>query len=126
MNNTWIKQTLTTDFYNDYPTNRENSPGALTKRWYAQSRNWMKKYLMDTFNVKAENIIWRRGYYEWTMFAKIGEQWWYFSTGDIRSNIMRSMLVRKAQSPRDYTGGMNRFVGYDNNFEQNLTHILRG
>lgn len=121
----WVKDYNKTDFNRDYPTDRESGPGPKTKHWYAISRNWMKKFLAEGFHVKPENILWSRGYFEWTMFAKIGEQWWYFSTGDIRHTCTNSMLVRKAKHQKDYTGGSNCFVSYSNpKFTEELMSIL--
>jgi hypothetical protein len=121
---TWAKQFLTVDFETDYPTDRESGYGPTTKRWMAQSRNWMKMFLTEKMG--ASEVIWSKGYYYWTIFAKIGEQWWYFDTGDVRYKTMRSMLVRKAQGPKDYTGGANQFVSYRSPFFQaELESVLK-
>ena len=121
----WTGEFITINFYDDYPTDRESGPGPVTKRWMTQSRNWMKAFLEDIMKCKPEDILWRKGYYEWYMHAKIGEQWWYFSTGDIRFKITKSMLVRTASGPKDYTGGRNQFVQYDDSdFAGALRHIL--
>ena len=122
----WCKEYVKFDFETDYPTDRESGPGSITRRWVSQSRNWLRKFLVEEFGCKPEDFIYRRGWFEWTAFAKIGEQWWYFSTGDIRFKLMGSFLVRKADSPKDYSGHSNNFVNYYNSkFEEELKYILK-
>ena len=122
----WTKQLISTDFYADLPTDRESGYGTITKKWLHDSKLWLKKYLVTTFNVNPKEVIFNQGYFEWSCFALVGSQWWYFSTGDIRFKILGSLLVRTARHNKDYTGGGNRFVDYNSrSFEENLTTILQ-
>lgn len=122
----WPKEFLAVDFYNDYPTDRESGPGPKSKKWINDSKKWIMAFLVDIMGCKLEDINWRKGYFEWYMHAKIGNQWWYFSTGDIRFKTMDSLLVRTAESSKDYTGGRNQYVRYgSDHFADELEHILK-
>ena len=97
--------------------------GSDGQAWCNAAKRWMIDFLKENFG--TEDVVYRRGHHEWSMFAKIGEQWWYFSSGDVRYNICASLLVRKATSPQDYTGGANMWVKYDvPNFEHSLKQLL--
>jgi hypothetical protein len=93
------------------------------KSWCAASKRWMTTFLKS---LGATNIKFTRGHYEWSMFARIGEQWWYFSSGDVRYKIMKALLVRHCDGPKDYSGKGNQFVNYDQGFEDNLRYKLEG
>lgn len=122
----WCRDYKRYDFETDYPIDRESGPGPLSRRWVSQSRNWLKKFLVEEMGCKPEDFIYSRGWFEWTAFAKVGNQWWYFSTGDIRHKLFGGeMLVRKASHPKDYTGGINCFVAYCNpKFTEELKSII--
>jgi len=95
------------------------------EKWIRQSRNWMKKFLIDEMGCKKEDIVFNKMWCEWSLFAKIGEQWWYFNSGDPRIGL-RGFLVRKASGPKDYTGGKNLFVYYGSqDFAEELRDVLR-
>jgi hypothetical protein len=94
--------------------------------WIRKSRIWMKKFMVERMGCKPEDIIFHKMWCEWSMFAKIGEQWWYFSSGDCRFRFNKSMLVRKASGPKDYRGSSNQFVFYDSpDFTKELEDVLR-
>jgi hypothetical protein len=121
----WAAQFITVNFYMDESTTRENGYGPKTNQWMRDSKAWLRSYLVEYFQVNKEDIIINPGFYEWSSFAKIYDQWWYFSTGDIRFKVFPSFLVRTAQHPKDYTGGFNQYVKYnDPDFTQALTRIL--
>ena len=66
-------------------------------------------------------------YFYFSGFFKVEEQWWYFSSGDLRlCGIFGAMLVRTANGPKDYFGGYNQAVCYDEKFETNLHQIIKG
>lgn len=92
------------------------------EKWCRSAKEWMVSFL-STFG--ATDIDFHKGHYEWSMFAKIGEQWWYFSSGDVRYKLMKSLLVRTADGPKDYMGHANQYVMYnDPDFAQSLSRLL--
>jgi hypothetical protein len=112
---TWAK-----DFYNGNIAIYTGIEG-----WIRKSRNWMKKFLIEKMGCKPEDIIFNKMWCEWSMFAKIGEQWWYFNSGDPRMG-WGGMLIRKASSPKDYTGGRNESVFYGSaDFTEELEAVLK-
>ena len=112
---TWAK-----DFYN-----RDIAIYVGMDSWIRKSRIWMKKFLVEKMGCKPEEIIFNKMWCEWSMFAKISEQWWYFNSGDPRCG-MNTLLVRKADSPKDYTGGCNQFVFYGSaDFAKELEEVLK-
>jgi len=93
--------------------------------WIAVSRNWMKKFMIERMGCKLEDIIFHKMWCEWSMFSKIGEQWWYFNSGDPRVGS-NTMLARKANGPKDYTGQGNQFVFYGSeNFADELEKVIK-
>ena len=90
--------------------------------WCRVSKKWMTAFLK---RLGATEIKFRKGHYEWSMFALLKGQYWYFSSGDCRFKSMVSLLVRKADSPTDYTGQGNMWVNYDvPDFEYSLERLL--
>lgn len=95
--------------------------GPKAKAWYKSAKRWWTGYLKK---IGATDFEFHPNHYEFSGFFKRNEQWWYISSGDARYNIMNGLLVRKASGPKDFTGGLNKFVGYDERFELNLNNIL--
>jgi hypothetical protein len=94
-------------------------------RWIKQSRTWITRFLMEEMGCKKEDIIFKKLWCEWSCFAKIGEQWWYFSSGDPRL-ACPWFLVRKADGPKDYTGKGNLRVYYGSqDFVAELRDVLK-
>lgn len=83
-------------------------------------RNQMKKLFPDD-----EIIIGSCPHFEFTGFIKRGEKYVYFASGDLRNcgegyrdPFLNSMLVRTAKHDKDWTGGCNNFVKYDDDFSE--------
>lgn len=100
----WVRQYMTQEFSSS-PYMEEDG-----QEWMRNSKNWMEKFLA---NIGATNFTFHKGHYEWSCFAKLEEQWWYFSSGDVRFKVMPSLLVRRCDGLRDYTGKHNQFVSYN-------------
>jgi len=73
----------------------------------------------------AKNIEFHKGHFEVSGFftAKDGKIY-YFNTGDVRWG-KGSMLIRTAKNYKDYTGGSNQSISFDDNFEKNLFRIIK-
>ena len=70
-----------------------------------------------------------KGHFYISGFFKINDQCWYFSISDVRSfksgdSFFGSMLIRTARDYKDYTGGTNRHILLDENFQVNLRNLL--
>ena len=91
--------------------------------WCLSAKKWMTAFLK---RLSATNIKFNKMHYEWSMFACLNGQWWYFSSGDVRYKISDSLLVRKADGPKDYTGEHNLHICYDApDFEWSLERLLK-
>lgn len=119
----WVRDIVNIDFSIDYPTDRESGPGPLQKQFKKDFTSWMKRFCN---HIGATNFELYNGYSEYSGFFKVGEQLWYFNTEDIRYKIMGGMLIRTAEHNKDWRGGRNQFVIYDNNFATNLRNIVGG
>jgi hypothetical protein len=94
------------------------------KDWIKASRRWLKKFFKE---LGASEFKFSKGHYEWTLFVKLGDQWWYLSSGDVRFKVCNWLLVRKADGPQDYTGHHNQRVSYDStDFAGALKNLLEG
>jgi len=84
-----------------------------------------RKLLRDEFNVKE--IKMSKGHFEISGFFKLPNgNIYYFSLGDVRWD-KGYMLVRTAESFKDYTGGSNMEVPMDNRarFVRELKRIVK-
>ena len=90
--------------------------------WCRSSKKWMTAFLK---RLGTTDRRFRKGHYEWSMTTLLNGQWWYFSSGDVRFKTMNSLLVRKADGPKDYTGKGNMWIDYDvPDFELSLERLL--
>lgn len=107
-----------------YVQQQFNSSSQMTmdgQVWIDNSRRWLRKFVKD---IGGTEFKFRPGHYEWYCNFKLGDQWWYCMSGDVRFKVCGWMLLRKCKGPKDYTGGVNQRVPYDNNFEQTMRRIL--
>lgn len=97
-----------------------NTPDSIA--WINSSRRWLKDFCK---RIGAELVDFNRGHFYWSAFIKIGDQYWYLRSGDVRFQVCDWMLVRTADGPKDYTGGINKQVNYrSTRFEADLIAIL--
>ena len=87
-----------------------------------EAKKWLKDFCI---NHGYTNFEFNIGHFYFFAFFKVGEQWWCVASGDLRWSL-GTMLVRTANSNKDYTGGRNQSVKYDENFEVNLNKIVKG
>lgn len=90
------------------------SSSQVTEQYKAAKRlfrNHIKKLFPED-----EIIIGSCPHFEFTGFIKRSERYAYFSTGDLRWKD--SMLVRIAEHDKDWTGGNNNFVQYNDDFDE--------
>jgi len=87
-----------------------------------EAKKWLKDFCV---NRRYTNFKFGIGHFYFSAFFKVREQWWYVSSGDLRWSF-GTMLVRTANSDKDYTGGRNQSVYYNENFEANLYKIVKG
>ena len=87
-----------------------------------------KKWLRDfCINHGYTDFKFSVGHFYFSGFFKAGERWWSFSSGDLRlCGIFGTMLIRTANGLKDYTGGRNQSVKYDDKFETFLHQIVKG
>lgn len=99
--------------------------GADGKAWVSESRKWLKAFLND-IDPEYKTLHFRVNHYEWYAHIQLSnDKWWYLSSGDVRFKVMKSLLVRTATGPKDFTGGMNQFVDYTKlDFNERLKEIL--
>lgn len=116
----WVKDYMTKDFSHSDEESGEGESNA-SKEWKASARRWFGKYLKS---IGATDFDFHPMYYEFSAFFRIGERWWYISSNDCRYQIFTSMLIRTASGPKDFTGGRNQNIPYDERFCMRLDQVL--
>jgi hypothetical protein len=76
------------------------------KSWATKHSNVLKKMLRE-FGFSEFKVS--KSHFYYTMFAYNGRQWIYLSSGDVRLDDV-IILIRTAESDKDYTGGSNCFI----------------
>jgi len=98
-----------------------SQPTAEMRAFYTVFKKELKAALKP-LRADTELII-SRGHFRVSGFFKKGLQIWYFSLEDLRDETLDRMLVRTAESFKDYTGGGNRYVSLEN-FQAELTRLI--
>ena len=101
-----------------------DSSSGLTPQFDAFRKCFKKEITALLKSLGVTDIKINYGHFEVNGFFTINNQAWWFNTGDVRFKVMRNMLIRKADNYNDFRGGINQFVDYDGNFEDNLARIL--
>jgi len=108
----WYTVIMVTEFQSSSgPTPQFVSFAKLVNKWF---KEFCKKNNFTDLKIS-------RGHFYLNGYFKVGNQWWNFSTLDVRSKLMGAMCIRKAESDKDY-----QWVKYDENFELNLFKIMGG
>jgi len=96
-----------------------------TDQWAKFARMFkhdFKKFLKPY--TKAVDIY--RGHFFMSGFFELNNgKIYYFSISDVRFSPRSPMLIRTAKSFKDFTGGSNGYIHFDENFEQNLLQIIK-
>ena len=110
----WVK-----DIHN---TIDESGPsmGPKGAAWARRTLQWFRAF-GQSFGVEVTAKI---NHYEVWGFLYYNSQYWYFNTGDARWNFMDSMLIRTAKDQKDFRGGGNQYIRYDEDFQENLIQKL--
>lgn len=82
---------------------------------YTAAKRAFKRELGKIFG--KDNVIMNScPHFKFTGFIRFRDEYVYFSSSDLRWKS--SMLVRKADHPKDYKGKANNFVSYTSDFDE--------
>ena len=98
------------------------SSSQITEQYKAAKRLFRSR--MKRLFPEDEIIIGSCPHFEFTGFIKRSGRYVYFSTGDLRWKLMNSMLVRTAKHDKDWTGGSNNFVQYNDDFDEKFKQMV--
>jgi len=84
---------------------------------YRTAKRQFKSLMKKIFN-DCQIIIDSCPHFEFSGFVKKEDKYVYFSFGDLRWKS--NMLVRAAKHDKDWTGGSNNFVNYNEGFDENF------
>lgn len=92
----------------DFESSSQRTPEYL--QWHRLFKKEFTSFLKER---KAENIdIGNPNHFDMSGFFDMEKQIYYFSVGDLRWD-KAAMLVRTAETHKDYTGGSNCFISLD-------------
>jgi len=86
-----------------------------------------KKFIKENLPENAELIDFRKGHYILSGFIEKDDNFVYFSVSDVRyfqNEWAESILVRTAESEKDYSGGSNHSVGLEH-FGEKVGKLLK-
>lgn len=93
-----------------------------SKAAYKKELSFLKKTLKK---MGATDIKFSSGYYYFSGFATIAGKILYFSCNDARSwEFEKKLLIRTAESYKDFSGGMNNYSEFDENQIESLSNQL--
>lgn len=105
-----------------------------TKQFDEFFEDFKKSFTYQLKKLKAKEIEFSKGHFYLSGFFKVGEQFYYFSIGDVRhgfdcvmqwdGNYKVKMLIRTAEHNKDYTGGMNRHVFIENGMAKEIARVF--
>lgn len=94
--------------------------------------DFKKSFTNQLRKLRAKEISFSKGHFYLSGFFKVGDQYYYFSLSDVRTNYGRSrwdkqpqLLMRTAKSPEDYTGGGNNYVSIENGMYKEIAKTFR-
>ncbi len=94
-----------------------------TPEWnkvYRQATNYLKKLIKP----HASTIKFRKGHFYFSGFIQTNAgDWFYISIFDARNKIDR-ILIRTAKNDKDFTGGGNHYITFDERFEERLIRFI--
>jgi hypothetical protein len=84
-----------------------------TEEFKAFARD-LKKYINKNLPPSSKLVNWSVGHFYVSGFIQKGEQYVYFSVGDVRyCNWYDNVLIRTAAHDKDYTGGQNNYTSIE-------------
>jgi hypothetical protein len=102
----------------------ESSSGetAQYREFYFAFKADMTRLLKD----KVKRLEFHKMHFEVSGFLEANNsQVWYLNTGDVRLSAQRmGMLIRTAKDFKDYIGGPNGYINYDEHFAEKLLAII--
>ena len=103
------------------------SSSTLTPEFAQFYRTFKSEFTKELQSIGASDIQFSRGHFYVSGFYRIGNQAWYFSISDVRGMdlclnqwCMGQLLYRTAQHYKDYTGGCNQYVNFEQGMAQNM------
>lgn len=114
VNPTWVSRIRAGGF--------ETSSGK-TRQWvefYKDAKKWWKLFVKE---IGAADFVIRENHFEFSGYFEVGGQGWYFNSGDVRMRGL-GFLIRHANGARDFSGGHNEWVKYDDYFLFSLRNRL--
>lgn len=91
--------------------------GSITSPSYKSFERKYKNYLKQIAQeVGGELVKFNPNHYEFSCFIKRNDKYVYISISDVRyfkNEWFNHVLIRTAQSERDYSGGCNRYTSLD-------------
>lgn len=95
-----------------------------TPQYLAFHRVFKREFTRFLQNIGAVDVKFSKpNHFDASGFFQMRGQCWYFRLEDLRWS-KDSLLVRTAKDYRDYTGGHNRFITFNENFETNLKKVV--
>jgi len=95
-----------------------------TLQWsafYRRAKLWWKHFAKE---VGVDEFVIREGHFEFSGYLAVGGSGWYFNSGDVRILRNGGLLIRRVTGPKAFTGGFNRWIAYDDEFEVSLRNLL--
>lgn len=83
-----------------------------------------RSFTYELKKIKAKEIVFSKGHFYLSGFFKLGEQSYYFSISDVRHWIDVRILVRRATSYTDYTGGNNNYVKIESGMAKEIARTF--
>lgn len=103
---------------------RFESSSYATEQFLDFYKKFSNSIKVELRKLKATKIEIHRGHFDAYGFFTVGEQIFYFSLSDVRSNNT-NLLIRTANSYSDYSGGSNNYVEIHTGMAKKIANIYR-
>ena len=101
------------------------SSGSVADRDFKVFARLFKKYIIQNIPSNSKLVNFNRGHYYVSGFIENGGKYVYFSISDVRYfHWYKNILIRTAETERDYTGGNNYYTTLDD-FKQSVVNLMR-
>ena len=112
------------DFVREYHHEFQSSSGKTPEfiNWARKAKKWFSVWCKQHDAILS---TWNIGHFYVSGFITMSNGCiWYFSSSDVRYKLMSSLLIRTAKHLKDYTGGINQSVDFNESFECNFNRII--